>query len=179
MNRIEELEAEVARLRERVAALEEALRPFARVCDIIPVDDGDAAVQTVVYGTISLSAGQFRAARAVFQGDAPKEERCHVWGGDVSRWELPEIAPTGNAGDPGARMKCCASCRWMSLSWADRILLGRSAAICTHPKTGRQDPVSGQIIGQGARCSLVRQGRLPRIDGDSCGPEGRWWEATE
>ena len=30
-----------------------------------------------------------------------------------------------------------------------------------------------------ARCSLVRQGRLPRIDGDSCGPEGRWWEATE
>lgn len=72
MNRIEELEAEVARLRERVAALEEALRPFARVCDIIPVDDGDAAVQTVVYGTISLSAGQFRAARAVL-GDAPKE----------------------------------------------------------------------------------------------------------
>ena len=177
MNRIEELEAEVARLRERVAALEEALRPFARVCDIIPVDDGDAAVQTVVYGTISLSAGQFRAARAVLQGDAPKEERCHVWGGDVSRWKLPEFAPTGNAGDPVARMKCCASCRWMSLSWADRILLGRSAAICTHPKTGRQDPVSGQIIGRAARCSHVRQGRLSWIDGDSCGPEGRWWEA--
>lgn len=33
-------------------------------------------------------------------GAAPKEERCHVWGGDVSRWELPGFAPTGNAGDP-------------------------------------------------------------------------------
>jgi hypothetical protein len=149
MNRIEELEAEVARLRERVADLEEALDMLAKALE---------------------------KARAL-QGDAPKEERCHVWGGDVSRWKLPEFAPTGNAGDPGARMKCCASCRWMSLSWADRILLGRSAAICTHPKTGRQDPVSGQIIGQGARCSLVRQGRLSWIDDDSCGPEGRWWEA--
>ena len=153
MNRIEALEAEVARLRERVAALEEALDMLAKALE---------------------------KARAL-RGDAPKEERCHVWGRDVSRWKLPEFAPTGNAGDPVARMKCCASCRWMSLSWADRILLGWSAAICRHPKTRRvhQDPVSGQIIGQAARCSLVRQGRLSWIDGDSCGPEGRWWEATE
>lgn len=148
IDEIGRLAAEVSRLRERIAELEEALRPFARVCDIIPVDDGDAAVQTVVYGTISLSAGQFRAARAALLGDAPKspeeiessvrqmladpaikrdvrefaktisptaedlsrrigaapkEERCHVWGRDVSRWKLPEFAPTGNAGDPGAR----------------------------------------------------------------------------
>ncbi len=50
IDEIGRLAAEVSRLRERVAALEEALRPFARVCDIIPVDDGE------------------------------KEERCHVWG---------------------------------------------------------------------------------------------------
>ena len=110
-----------------------------------------------------------------------REKARAVFQGDVSRWELPEIAPTGNAGDPGTRMRCCASCKWMSLSWADRILLGWSAAICRHPKTRRvhRDPVSGQIIGRAASCSLVRQGRLSWIDGDSCGPEGRWWEATE
>lgn len=174
MNRIEELEAEVARLRERVADLGEALDMLAiatRKYRSLPRIDGDTI------GRLEAELSEALEKARALRGDAPKEERCHVWGRDVSRWELPEFAPTGNAGDPGERMKCCASCRWMSLSWADRILLGRSAAICTHPKTGRQDPVSGQIIGRAARCSLVRQGRLSWIDGDSCGPEGRWWEA--
>lgn len=62
---IAELKAENARLLSRIAELEDALRPFARVARIVPVDDGDEEVQTIVYGTIDLTAGQFRTARAV------------------------------------------------------------------------------------------------------------------
>jgi hypothetical protein len=76
-------------------------------------------------------------------------------------------------------MKYCKSCRWISLSLWDQIFLGWSAAICRHPKARRKtrDPVSGKAHDQAVSCSLVRRGRLSWIDGDTCGPEGRWWEA--
>lgn len=33
-------------------------------------------------------------------GAAPKEERCHVWGRDVSRWKLPEFHRRGTPETP-------------------------------------------------------------------------------
>lgn len=85
--------------RDRVADLEEALDMLAiatRKYRSLPRIDGDTI------GRLEAELSEALEKARALRGDAPKEERCHVWG-DVSRWELPEFASTGNAGDPGAR----------------------------------------------------------------------------
>lgn len=97
IDEIGRLTAEVARLRERVAALEEALDMLAiatRKYRSLPRIDGDTVCR--LEAELREALEKARALR----GDAPKEERCHVWGRDVSRWKLPEFHRRGTPETP-------------------------------------------------------------------------------
>lgn len=100
VGRNEELMVFLNASRDRVADLGEALDMLAiatRKYRSLPRIDGDTI------GRLEAELGEALEKARALRGDAPKEERCHVWGRDVSRWKLPEFAPTGNAGDPDAR----------------------------------------------------------------------------
>jgi len=65
---IEELDAGVSRLRERIAALEDALRPFASMADFFGPCDGPKKL--ILVGIFRYQADQARAALE----EAPTEE---------------------------------------------------------------------------------------------------------